>query len=212
MIDPLANDFRGNQRVVQTSLEELEKTAGRTKEELEDQLHQLQQQIGALDLSLHRTLEDDRAQIEACLRSLEEAQKTRATRARVHVAQNIASGQNTRLIAGTDMEQPTVDLSVIENRAEGGASMAAGVHSPETLRLLLQQSSSSADARLLFNAMQTHSSDPSFWTTPGLLGSRAGGQHHLSISGRIDESPALADTIASTVEERSNVSTTQGRR
>lgn len=200
---------RDDQRLTQTSLSELEKATERTKEELEDQLYQLQQQIGTLDQSLHRTLETDRAQIETCLKSLEEAQKVRASRARIVVENNDASGPNTRLIAGTDMQQLAVDLSVIGNRAESGASMAAGSYTPETVQALLRQSSTSPNAAFIINAMQTNTFDSSFLTTsmPGVLGASPERHRISDTSGEHDE--ILANTTASTTKERTSITRQQ---
>ncbi|KAK5069369.1 hypothetical protein LTR51_008619 [Lithohypha guttulata] len=47
-------------------------------------------------------------------------------------------GEQTRALFGTDTSRPEFNLAVSDNQVQGGAVMAAGVHSPETLQALLQ--------------------------------------------------------------------------
>jgi len=110
--------------------------------------------------SLQAMLEADRAHMQSCLKSLEEAQAVRESKACIIVSENTASGTNTRLIAGTDTVQPNFQLSVTHNRAEEGASMAAGVHSAEVLKALLQQSAAPTPVVSVVQMMQTGSFDP----------------------------------------------------
>ena len=136
------------------------KLTDRTREELEDQQHQILGKISTAEASIKALLEKDRAQTESCLDSLEKARTERAARAHIIVSDNTATGHGTRMIAGTDTSQPTFNLSVTNNRAEDGASMSSGVYSPEVLVTLLQQSSAPPAVVSVFQTMQTGNFDP----------------------------------------------------
>lgn len=141
-------------KVTQESLDGLEKLVAQTREELEDQFEQVQQAIHTADTSMRAILASDRAQIRSCLDSLEQTQEIRENvRAQIVVLGNIA-GPNSRLIAGTDSLNSSFNLSVRHNEAREGASMAAGVYTPEVLKALLQQSSAPPGIVALFQATQ----------------------------------------------------------
>ncbi|KAK5069368.1 hypothetical protein LTR51_008618 [Lithohypha guttulata] len=193
-----------DQQTTQTSLDELGKLTDRTREELEDQLDQVHGQIGRLEASMQATLEIDQKQIQSCLSSLEKAQEVRDTKAQIAVSQNIAVGENARLIAGTDTAQPTFNLSVMYNQAQEGASMAAGVHSPEVLKALLQHRSASPSVVSIVQSIQMGEFNPNSPAVQDLLRQRSQERRSKNAPWRIEESYLLVNKIASRVEEQIN--------
>jgi hypothetical protein len=127
-----------------------------TKEDLEDQLDQVRQAIGTADAPVRKILQDDLARLQNSLDSVARAQRIADTaRPEVTIEGNEA-GQYARAIFGTDTPQPQFNLRVSENRAELGASMSAGVHSPQTLQALVGKSQT-PDLALAIQALQTQS-------------------------------------------------------
>lgn len=163
----------------------------RTREELEDQLDLLQKQVSTAVESLQTTLEADRAQLHACLKNLEEAQTARKTAVRIIVFDDTATGKNTRLIAGTDTNQLTIGLSVTHNRATDGASMAAGVHSADSLKALFQQSPASAPAISTVQMMQMGRFDVNSPAVQDLLHQQTHGHRSETTPGGLRPMPRL---------------------
>jgi hypothetical protein len=189
---------RQAREATQLSLDAIAKLADRTREELEDQLYQVQEQINTTKETLRVILEADREQIQSCLKSLQAAQRSWEKKAHIIIADNTAIGVNTRMIAGTDTIQPTFDLSVTQNRAENGAAMAAGVHSSEVLKTLLEQSSTPAPVVSLVQAMQMGNFDTRSRDVQALL-QRSGTVQtdtNMAEPGRIEEEHTSASRIA----------------
>lgn len=207
-IGMLIPNSRRDQQTTQASLDELEKLTDRTREELEDQLDQLQRQIGSLEGSMQTTLENDRKQIQSCIMALDEAQKARDAKARIEVSENVATGRDTRLIAGTTTAQPNFDLSVTKNQAQDGASMAAGVHSPEVLTALLQQSSATPSVVSIVQMMQTTSFDPESPAVQALLRQHSAERLSRPDQMRIEELNTPPATLTS-LEHQTDVSKEQ---
>lgn len=181
----------------------------RTREELEDQLDQLQAQIHAAGGSIQASLEAEQTQIQACLKSLEEAQAARKHIAHVNVSHNEATGSNARLIAGTDTARPNFNLTVTHNRAADGASMAAGVHSAEVLKALLQHSSASAPVVSIVQMMHTGSFDPHSPAVQQLLqqstNGSGSGSRSTATRGQIEEATCTSDPKLPVAVERQDV-------
>lgn len=198
-----------DREATQESLQELARLTDRTREELEDQLDQLQEQISTANGSLKATVEADRAHMQLCLKSLEEAQAVRESKAHIVVSENTATGANTHLIAGTDTTQPAFHLSVTHNRAEDGASMAAGVHSAEVLKALLQQSSAPMPVVSIVQMMQRGSFDPHSPAVQELLQRSAEGYRHGPVvtPGRIEEASDPRDRMLPVMREREDTVT-----
>lgn len=183
-------------------MDDLTRLTERTREELEDQLDELQGQISTAAGSLQTTLNTDRADLQACLKSLEEAQVLRETTARVDVSDNTATGENTRMIAGTDTAQPTFHLSVTHNRAADGASMAAGVHSADVLKALLQQSAAPASTVSIVEMMQTGRFDVSSPAVQDLLRQQTPEHRSGTMPRRIEQAHDSSDRGISLQSER----------
>lgn len=190
--------FRQAQQVTQNSLDEITKLIDRTREELEDQLDQVQERITAAEGSLRAILEAEHQQIQLCLKSLRESQTSREKNAKITITNNTATGANSRMIAGTDTAQPTFDLSVTHNRADAGASMAAGVHSSEVLKALLQQSSAPASVVSIVQSMQMGNFNPASSDVQELLQRQASPRTETTVAStrRIEEVHQSADGIA----------------
>lgn len=140
----------------QDSLRDLKDKISGTKEDLEDQLDQVQQTISAADASLREILQDDQARLQSSLDSIAQAQKVMENSYPKIVIEHNRADQGGRAIFGTDTSQPRFSLTVADNEAGIGAVVGAGVHSPETLQTLLGNSRT-PDLALALQALQTQS-------------------------------------------------------
>jgi hypothetical protein len=125
-----------------------------TKEDLEDQLGQVRQAITTTEASLRDMLQLDQARLQRSLDSLAQAQRIIDHSQPQIVLERNKAGQGSRALFGTDTSQPRFSLTVLDNEAQVGAVMAAGVHSPQTLQALLGESRT-ADLALVLQALQT---------------------------------------------------------
>lgn len=142
--------------VTQETLDDLKDLITATREDLEDQIDQVQQSVGTASAAARDTLQNDMDQLQSSLDSIARAYRVADNiRPKVTIEGNKA-GQSARAIFGTDTTQPHFDLNVSGNEAGLGAVMSAGVHSPETLRALLATSTTPALA-LTLQALQTQS-------------------------------------------------------
>jgi hypothetical protein len=145
-----------NHSTTQDSLRGLKDLISGTREDLEDQLDQVQQTISSADASLREILQGDLAQLQNSLDSIARAQRIADTaRPEITIEHNKA-GQGSRAIFGTDTPQPQFNLTVSGNEAGLGAVASAGVHSPQTLQALLGNSRT-PDLALALQALQTQS-------------------------------------------------------
>lgn len=206
--DHRANRGRRDRETTQTTLDELTKLTDRTREELEDQRDQLQDQIRTTEGAIQASLEAEQTQIQACLKSLQEAQAIRGRMPHIVVNNNEATGTNTRLIAGTDIARPDFYLTVTHNRAADGAAMGAGVHSAEVLKALLQQSAP-APVVSLVQMMHTSSFDPHSPAVQELLQQSTNGSSFSSRStatrGQVEETSDTSDPKFPVAAERQDV-------
>jgi hypothetical protein len=159
-----------------------------TKDDLADQLEELQETVKGADASLRALLNDDVARLQRSLNSIAQAQRVvKNTKPRI-VIKDISHGPRSRAIAGSDFSRPDFDLTVENVRVGFGATSSAGMYSPETLQKLLEQSStpglalalqalhnqpssgSSAALRSVFNAISAErNQEASYVSAPGLL-------------------------------------------
>ncbi|KAM3070113.1 hypothetical protein ACMFMG_003853 [Clarireedia jacksonii] len=140
----------------QDSLRDLKDKISGTKEDLEDQLDQVQQTISTADASLREILQDDQARLQSSLDNITQAERVIENSPPKIIIERNRAGQGSRAIFGTDTSQPQFNLTVAENEAGIGAVVGAGVHSPETLQTLLGNSSTPNYA-LVLQALQTQS-------------------------------------------------------
>ncbi|KAF2278228.1 uncharacterized protein EI97DRAFT_499725, partial [Westerdykella ornata] len=143
--------------VTQSSLDDLKNLISGTREDLEDQLEEVQRDIEDAAISVREVLQDEQARLQSILASVEKAQEVLNTTQPKLVIESNKAGDGSRAIFGTDTSQPHFELKVANNEAGVGAVMSAGVHSPETLQALLQQSQT-PDLALALQALQTQSS------------------------------------------------------
>ncbi|KAL2058793.1 hypothetical protein ABVK25_000084 [Lepraria finkii] len=139
---------------IQDSLEGLKESISGTKEDLEDQLAQVQRTVNNAEASLREVLQDDQARLQSCLNSLTQAQKIADGIHPSIVVQRNRAGQGSRAIFGTDTSQPQFNLTVSDNEAQPHAVMGSGVYTPQTLQALLG-GSRTADLALAVQALQT---------------------------------------------------------
>lgn len=144
-----------------------------TKEDLEDQLDRVREAIRSTDASTQESLQADQARLLGSLKSIEWAQQVADTTHPSVVVQSNQAGQGTCTIFGTDTSQPQFNLNVLENEAGLGATMAAGVHTPETLQALLRDSQAQ-NLALTLQAVQKPSQSTNTPTLQSLL-------HNLSV-------------------------------
>ncbi|KAL8696241.1 MAG: hypothetical protein Q9201_007758 [Fulgogasparrea decipioides] len=131
----------------QDLLEELNNSINGTKEDLEDQLAQVQQTVSTAEASLREVLQDDQARLQSSLNSLAQAQRiTDGIHPSIVIQRNRAD-QGSRAIFGTD-------TSLSDNKARSNAVMGSGVYTPQTLQALLGISRT-ADLALAVQALQT---------------------------------------------------------
>ncbi|KAK3177983.1 hypothetical protein OEA41_000115 [Lepraria neglecta] len=148
--------------ITQDSLEQLKELISGTKEDLEDQLAQVQRHIETAEASLRVVLQDDQARLQSCLNSLAQVQQiANNIRPSVFIQDNRA-GQGSRTIFGTDTSQPQFNLTVSGNEAQQDAVMGSGVYTPQTLQALLGDTRK-GDLAFAVQALQTQtqSSDKS---------------------------------------------------
>lgn len=139
-----------------------------TREDLEDQLDQVQQTISSVDASLREILQGDLTQLQNSLDSIARAQRIADTaRPKITIEHNQA-GQGSRAIFGTDTLQPQFNLTVLGNEAGLGAVASAGVHSPQTLQVLLGNSRT-PDLALALQALRTQSPNTSHESLQSIL-------------------------------------------
>lgn len=168
-----ADTSRRDHSTTQNSFEDLQDSIRGTKEDLEDQLEQVRQIIGAVDVSMRESLQADQARLQRCLDSLERAQGiANITRPQVTVRNN-RTKQGSRAVFGTDASQPQFSLNVSDNDVGLGAIAAAGVHTPQTLQALLRDSRT-PDLALALQAHQTQSQRAHGSALPSIL-------HNLSV-------------------------------
>jgi hypothetical protein len=174
--------------VTQETLSGLEGQISGTKDDLADQLEELQETVKGADASLRALLNDDVARLQRSLNSIAQAQRVvKNTKPRI-VIKDISHGPRSRAIAGSDFSRPDFDLTVENVRVGFGATSSAGMYSPETLQKLLEQSStpglalalqalhnqpssgSSAALRSVFNAISAERNQEALYVSaPGLL-------------------------------------------
>lgn len=163
----MCTSAKGNshdQALTQSGLTDLKDSIEGTKQDLQDELEQVQSRITSAAASLQQTLQADQAQLRASLESLEQSQtQAENMKPTITISDNRA-GQASRAIFGTDTSQPKFDLNVTGNEAGDGATMAAGVHSPETLQALLQNSPN-PNLTIAFQALQ----NTALFTNPDIL-------------------------------------------
>jgi len=124
----------------QESLTEMKGLIEGTKEDLNDQVEKVEEAIRDAAESLQDRLRADSAQLKGALQTLARAQQVaNATRPQIVIEQN-RTGKDGRAIFGTDVLRSLFDLRVSGNVAEERATMAAGVHSSESLQALLRAS------------------------------------------------------------------------
>lgn len=158
-----------------------------TKQDVQDQLEQVQSRITSAAASLQDILQADRAHLRATLESLEQSQsRAENVKPTITISENRA-GQASRAIFGTDALQPNFDLNVVRNEAQSGATMAAGLHSPETLRVLLQNAPD-LNLKIALQALQNTSqfTNPDNLRSAPNTGTLSGGEgaHHLAAVNR----------------------------
>ena len=135
-------------------MEQLKELIGSTKEDLEDQLAQVQRHLETAEASLRANLQDDQAGLQSCLNSLAQAQQiANNVRPSVFIRDNRA-GQGSRTIFGTDTSQPQFNLTVSGNEAQQDAVIGSGVYTPQTLQALLGDSRT-GDLALAMQVLQT---------------------------------------------------------
>ena len=139
----------------QDSLEELKSSISGTKEDLEDQLDQVRQNINTAETSLRGILQVDQARLQGSLDSLVQAHRIADDIHPKVVIEHNRAGQGSRAIFGTDTSQPQFSLTVSDNEAQRNAVMGAGVHTPQTLQTLLGDSRTADLAR----AVQAQNTD-----------------------------------------------------
>ena len=146
--------------VTQETLSGLEGQISGTKDDLADQLEELQETVKGADASLRAVLNDDVARLQRSLNSIAQAQRVvKNTKPRI-VIRDISHGPGSRAIAGSDFTRPDFDLTVENVRVGSGATSSAGMYSPDTLQKLLEHSSTPGLA-LALQALQTQSSSGS---------------------------------------------------
>lgn len=145
-----------NHSTTQDSLRGLKDLISGTREDLEDQLDQVQQTISSADASLREILQGDLAQLQNSLDSIARAQRIADTARPEIIIEHNKAGQGSRAIFGTDTPQPQFNLTVLGNEAGLGAVASAGVHSPQTLQALLGNPQT-PDLALALQALQTQS-------------------------------------------------------
>lgn len=127
------SDFtRQDHSSIQDSLEGLKDSISGTKEDLEDQLAQVQRTINTAEALLREVLQDDQARLQSCLNSLTQAQKIADGIHPSIVVQRNRADQGSRAIFGTDTSQPQFSLTVSDNEAQPHAVMGSGVYTPDT--------------------------------------------------------------------------------
>jgi phage-related protein len=146
--------------ITQDSLKDLKDFISGIKEDIEDQLDQVQKTISTADTSLLAILQDDQARLQSSLDSITRAQQVADTAHPKIIIEHNKAGQGSRAIFGTDTTQPRFDLTVAHNTAELGATVSAGVHSTQTLQALLR-TSRTPDLALALQALQTQSQSTS---------------------------------------------------
>jgi hypothetical protein len=180
-------------------LNDLKNSIRGTKEDLEDQLHQVQQIISGADASFREILQTDQARLRSSLDSLARAQRVAdITHPKVVVEDNRA-GPGSRAIFGTDTSQPQFNLNVSNNVAGIGAVVSAGVHSPQTLQALLGDSRTPEFA-LAVQALQTQPRSTNSMDLQSL-------RHHLSTGrrqGLVDTPAGLTYPTSSRISNQSN--------
>lgn len=142
---------------------------------MEDQLDQVRHAISGAGASLRDLLQADQAQLQSGLESLAQAQRVaETTQSQVVITRNLG-GQESRTLFGTDTSRPQFHLTVLDNEAQLGAVMAAGVHSPETLQALLR-GSRTADLVPVLQALQNQPQSTSGATLQSILNGVATGR------------------------------------
>ncbi|KAE8397189.1 hypothetical protein BDV37DRAFT_266277, partial [Aspergillus pseudonomiae] len=135
-----------NHSITQESLNDLKDSIRGTKEDLEDQLDQINEAIRSTDASNRASFRTDQARLVGSLKSIEWAQQ----------------------VADTTLPRPQFSLNVSENEAGLGAIMAAGVHTPQTLQALLRDSQTQ-NLALTLQAAQAQSQNTNTPTLQSLL-------------------------------------------
>lgn len=149
-----ADSARHDHSNTQDSLRDLKNSISGAKEDLEDQLDQLRQTINTADVSLREILQADQVRLQSSLETLARAEQVANTIQPKVVIEHNRAGQGSRTIFGTDTSKPQFSLTVSDNEAGLGAVMGAGIHSPQTLQVLLGDSRT-GDLALALQALQT---------------------------------------------------------
>jgi hypothetical protein len=169
----------------QESLRNLKDLIGGTREDLEDQLEQVQQTISSGDTSSREILQDDLARLQNSLDSIARAQQIADTARPEVVIKDNKAGQGARAINGTDTTQPQFNFAVTGNEAGVGATMSNGVYSQETIQALLANSRT-PDLALALQALQTQSSNTNHESLQSILKSLSA-EHQGELTGKSSE-------------------------
>ncbi|OJJ43209.1 hypothetical protein ASPZODRAFT_169523 [Penicilliopsis zonata CBS 506.65] len=137
----------------QSDMTDLNDSITGTKEDIQDQLDDIQRKISTSDESIRAVLQQDREHLQQSLDSLAQAQRIANAAPPNIVIESNRVDTGGCAIFGTDTPQPQFVLNVSKNEAGAGATMSAGVHSPETLRGLLENS----QAKVTLQALQNQS-------------------------------------------------------
>ncbi|RFU28890.1 hypothetical protein B7463_g7449, partial [Scytalidium lignicola] len=144
----------------QGSLDDLKNSIRDTRGDLGKHLDQVQQAVESAEASSQKMFQEDIERLQGSLDSLARAQQVAdSIESKIVIEGNLA-GQGSRAIFGSDASQPQFSLKVSKNEAQLSAVMAAGVHSPETLQALLQDSRT-PDIALTLQALQMQSQNSS---------------------------------------------------
>lgn len=173
-------------------MEGLKDSISGTKEDLEDQLAQVQRTINTAEASLREVLQDDQARLQSCLNSLTQAQKIADGIHPSIVVQRNRADQGSRAIFGTDTSQPQFNLTVSDNEAQPHAVMGSGVYTPQTLQALLG-GSRTADLALAVQALQTQTQSTDVSALQSIA-NQLSAERNKGTSSRANPPPSLMDS------------------
>lgn len=182
----------------QESITELKRLVEGTKQDLNDQVEQVEDAIHGAAESFRDRLQADCAQLQSALQALAQAQHVAdTTRPQVVIEKN-QGGEDSRALFGTDVSQPHFDLTVSNNIADKRAVIVTGVNSTETVQAFLKGSGRS-DVALIMQTMQSplHGSDKD--------------KPESDLSRIVAQQPTLGGGRLSMQHDPSQVSVSQGR-
>lgn len=149
--------FSQDHSVTQESIEDMKNLMRGIKEDLEDQLDEVQQAIRAAEASSLKVHEEDQTRLQSALDSIALAQRMVENRPHISIMDNCI-GQGSRVLMGTDTPEPAFNLTVARNEIGVAATYSAGVHSPQVLQALLQNATT-PNLALALQALQTQPFD-----------------------------------------------------